>query len=304
MENAAKERHRPEVPLAWLADAPLFIDSDQVSAFYDAVVMPENDTEKITISTKEMNLAKTNIGGKAGFTMGTTELLTTIFPFLSARASVEGGIGKESSSQHERADTIDLRPIKTPHRQLVQLALHYAANLPERVCYLYNGNWQPLLKPSFSEQIPRVLVFLDLNARQPLIPVAAELASGRVVTLFDQLATEMSSSVRTLPPKYPDGDDPEATRAYWQWYSANYNPIAAMKVLEWGIGEGGLPRWVDYRLRMTDGESLHLSVRGRGKYDTGVHAFSTIFRGHEYGLRIVGTLKSGPGLNILAIFEK
>jgi len=29
--------------LAWLADAPLFIDADQIDRFYDAVVSPENE---------------------------------------------------------------------------------------------------------------------------------------------------------------------------------------------------------------------------------------------------------------------
>src|SRR5262249_28899686 len=34
--------------LAWLADAPMFIDADQISAIYNAVARPEYATEKIT----------------------------------------------------------------------------------------------------------------------------------------------------------------------------------------------------------------------------------------------------------------
>lgn len=294
----------PEVPLAWLADAPLFIDAEQISAFYDAVVMPENDTDKISISTKDVALSKTSVTGKVGAKVGTGALLATIFPFLDAEASAEGAGGHERSKGAERADVIELRPIRTPHRQLVQLALHYAANLPNRVCYLRDGNWGRLLDPLYIAEIPRALVFLDLLPRQPIIPLATELATGRVVTLFDELAAEMSKNVRSLPPSYPMADDREVTRRYWEWYSANYSPIAAMNVLERGIGEGGLARWVDYRLKMTDDESLHFSMRGRGKFATGIHAFSTIFRGHEHGLRIVGTVKSGPDLSVLALFEK
>ncbi|MFC8615577.1 hypothetical protein ACFT9M_04035 [Micromonospora purpureochromogenes] len=304
MTHEPEEAASPEIPLAWLADAPLFIDAEQVSAFYDAVVMPEHDTDKIAISTKNVRLTKTNVTGKAGARVSTSAVLATIFPFIDAQANLEVGGGHETSSQSDRGDTIELRPIKTPHRQLVQLALHYSANLANRVTYIEDANWGNLLDASYASASPRALVFLDLPPRQPIIPLAAELTTGRVVTLFDDLAAELSKTVRTLPPNYPAIDNPEETREYWAWYSAHYSARAAMNVLERGIGEGGLVRWVDYRLRMNPHESLHLSMRGRGGFETGIFAFSTIFRGHEHGLRIVGTLKSGPGLNILALFEK
>ncbi|NBE81801.1 hypothetical protein [Micromonospora rubida] len=76
-----------------------------------------------------------------------------------------------------------------------------------------------------------------------------------------------------------------------------------MNVLERGIGDGGLARWVDYRVHIED-RALQLSLRGRGKFETGIFAYSMIRRGNQHGLRIVGTLKSGPGLNVLAVFEK
>jgi len=106
-----------------------------------------------------------------------------------------------------------------------------------------------VMDKTYQTRIPRALVFLDLEPQQSIVPVAAELASGRVATLFEELATETSKVARTLPPPYPTKDDPDATRAYWQWYSTNYHPITSMSVLEKGIGEGGRPRWVDYRIR-------------------------------------------------------
>ncbi|GAA4472851.1 hypothetical protein [Phytohabitans houttuyneae] len=265
--------------------------------------MPESETDKISISTKDMKLSKTSVTGKAGLRLGTSALLATIFPFLDARANVEGTRGKERSTQEERGDVIELRPIKTPHRQLIQLALHYSANLPDRVCSIGADDYGPVLDAAYVTQLPRALVFFEVPAGLPIIPLAVEHANGKVVTLFDELAGGISKTVRTLPPTYPAEDDSNATREYWKWYSNNYKPIVAMNVLESGIGEGGLPRWVDYRLPMTEHESLHLSVRGRGRYETGIYAYSTVLRGHEHGLRVVGTLKRGPGLNILAIFE-
>jgi hypothetical protein len=49
---------------------------------------------------------------------------------------------------------------------------------------------------------------------------------------------------------------------------------------------------------------LHLHVVARGDYDTDVFAYNIIRRGERYGLRIVGSLKSQPSLNVLAIYEK
>lgn len=49
---------------------------------------------------------------------------------------------------------------------------------------------------------------------------------------------------------------------------------------------------------------LHLHVVAHGDYDTGVFAYNLIRRGERYGLRIVGSLKSQPALNVLAIYEK
>jgi hypothetical protein len=49
---------------------------------------------------------------------------------------------------------------------------------------------------------------------------------------------------------------------------------------------------------------LHLDVSARGDYDTGIFAYNFIRRGERYGLRIVGSLKSQPSLNVLAAYDK
>ena len=45
-------------------------------------------------------------------------------------------------------------------------------------------------------------------------------------------------------------------------------------------------------------------VAPRGDYATGIFAYNFINRGLKHGLRLVGTLKSEPDLNVLAIFER
>lgn len=45
-------------------------------------------------------------------------------------------------------------------------------------------------------------------------------------------------------------------------------------------------------------------MAGRGEFDTGVFAYDLVMRGWKNGLRIVGSLRSKPGLNVLAIYTK
>ena len=49
---------------------------------------------------------------------------------------------------------------------------------------------------------------------------------------------------------------------------------------------------------------MHLHIKPRGQYETGTFAYNFIIRAFEHGLRLVGTLKSEPDLNVLAIFER
>jgi hypothetical protein len=70
--------------------------------------------------------------------------------------------------------------------------------------------------------------------------------------------------------------------------------------------EGQKIAWIAFRVPLAGnaGPFMHLHIAARGKYDTGVFGYNFIRRGHKHGLRIVGTLKSEPDLNVLAIFER
>jgi hypothetical protein len=106
---------------------------------------------------------------------------------------------------------------------------------------------------------------------------------------------------------YPDSTATDAGRrqrdAYWDWFAGQWNADKAVKVVEEVIAAGGRPRWIAYRMILPGGMTLHLDVSARGDYDTGVFAYNFIRRGERYGLRIVGSLKSKPALNVLATYE-
>ena len=64
--------------------------------------------------------------------------------------------------------------------------------------------------------------------------------------------------------------------------------------------------WIAYRFSFgdLDGPYFHLTLTARGEYDTGIFAYNFINRGTKHGLRIVGTLKSEPDIDALAVFER
>jgi hypothetical protein len=119
-------------------------------------------------------------------------------------------------------------------------------------------------------------------------------------------ARSQTSSSPTAPPcpAYPDGTATQEGRRqrdeYWGWFARHWNADTAGKVIEEVIGTGGRPRWMTFDA----GDPLHLHVVARGDYDTGVFAYNLVRRGQRYGLRIVGSLKSQPSLNVLALYEK
>src|SRR5262249_33210858 len=98
----------------------------------------------------------------------------------------------------------------------------------------------------------------------------------------------------------------EERKHYWGWYRQRFRPRAAVQIVEKTIAKpGGRIRWIDYRVPIgSDDTTLHLHLNAREQFDTGVFAYNLVQRGYKHGLRLVGTLKSEPDLNVLAIFEK
>jgi hypothetical protein len=303
--------------LAWLADAPMFIDTEQVAAFYDAVVRPEAEQRKITLSLKALHSQKTTLAGEAKTTISLAEWLTTVFPGLDA--SIEGKVQRsaETAQGREETRTIELHAINSPQRQLVQLALHYVLQLPNRIKIVSDPSEPSWYEANFIDALPRALVFLDLPPGTAFIPMAVELSDGQVVTIYDEAAKAFTRG-KSNPNPRPDeralsGERlKEALIKYWKWYAENFDSLDAVDTVEKRVGKGGRIRWIDYRLPLPDargplleeGKTVHLHVSGRGTYDTGVFAYNLIRRGYRHGLRLVGTVKSAPDINVLAIFEK
>jgi hypothetical protein len=199
----------------------------------------------------------------------------------------------------------------------VQLALHCFFQLPERTFLTDNDSWQH--NPEVVSKVPRALVFLDLPSYEDtlrtdcpqtnLIPTAAEFEDGTIDPLF--LKLEKKNGER--PPTYPEPGEGYSTlealnaarKEYWNWFRVNFSSTQAMRVLEQAASLHGRIRWVDYRAPLThEGDSIHLHICPAGSYDTGIFAYNFIKRGFKHGMRIIGTLKSEPDINVLALYEK
>lgn len=242
-------------PLTWLADAPLFLDSEQVTAFYDATIRPEFEAGVITLSKSQMRAKRTTLEGGLSGEASISALIQKIFPFLDAKASVNGTIARETDRSESATDTIELREISTPQRQLIQLSLHYMADLPERLLHIADGSQMSWPDDGYARTLPRALVFLELPEDTAIIPAAAELNEGRVITFFDKLIPALAGRTNTIPEQFPadhsgSPDELEDQRSkYWRWYFENFDSHKAMAVVESAIFESrGRVRWIDFRV--------------------------------------------------------
>ncbi|EAQ80572.1 hypothetical protein [Blastopirellula marina] len=343
MSNQKNEATVPS-ELRWLADAPLFIDAEQIGRFHDAIVQPEHSEGSTSLeigkeSTKNFTV---EAGGEAAAELSTEitiepnallNALCSVFPFLkgSAKASAKGGVKGQLGGKHmsENLDSqkriIELHSIHTPQRQLVHLALHYFANLRNRVqtvntdAFPNTENW---LSDNFISELPRSLFFIDVPAGVPILPMAAEFKNGAIEKLYPEVgdraflkAKNSPDLLRSVLSKYKsarqvDSKAGQAIQEREKFALATneelYDSWMAMDVIEQASAKhGGGIRWIDYRLVLNEkGEEMHLHAVPAGVFDTGVFAYNFVQRGFSVGLRLVGTMRKGAALNVLAVYEK
>jgi hypothetical protein len=305
VESHSNEQVLEKLPgsIGWLLDAPLFIDEKQVEAFYDAVLRPDFEGTAVTLS--DSIAATTTIG--SGVTVGAA------IPWL---VKAEGTAKAEATDRRDETRQASFRRVVNPYRHLVALALHYASKQPNRLVLaspptrIIDGDGIDLRRAwsgsDFIGKVPRALAMIELPPGTIFIPAALELEDGRVVQLYNELAPRLQQPKKPSAPDYPGAQASPAKRdEYWQWFADYFNDRHALQVVE-GAAEQGRIAWIAFRVPMdgTKGPFLHLHIAGRGQYETGVFAYNLINRGRKHGMRLVGTLKTEPDLNVLAIFER
>jgi hypothetical protein len=295
--------------LLWLLDAPMFIDDKQVEAFYDAVLRPDTEGASLTLSD---TITK-------GRKVGAETSVEAAIPWLTkGGAKVSGELGRERAKGEETTYEV----VRNPYRHLLALAMHYCTEQEERLVFRSsnvetgvgeNADDQTWLSDEFIQASPRALAFLDLGPGSKLIPAAMELSTGETVTLFDRFAAKLESPTDNAP-GYPGSRAPTEDRTrYWNWFAQRYDEPAykadrhALDVVEDAVTDAAAIRWIAFRVPLvgtTGPVFLHLHIALRGQYETAAVGYNFISRGYKHGLRLVGTLKSEPDMNVLAIFER
>jgi hypothetical protein len=304
--------------LLWLADAPLFIDGQLLQEFYDAVAQPSFRVIRTLEASSKSGKMHLGATGKAGAELDLSKAFGGIGKFFAGvatgalEAQAAGTYDRESGKQKHT----EAVPIESPQRQLLALTLHYVAHHPSRIFLIDDPADKTWRDPSRIAELPRALVFLEFGGAESnrananafgtlFVPAAAEFHTGGVAQIFSTFKDTADKS----SPKYPERGDTDKLqqerRSYWQWFKENISPTQAMIAVEDAAKDGGRLEWIDYRVPITtEGDTLHLHVCPRGHFATGVLAYNFIKRGFKHGIRIVGTLKSEPDLNVLAIYER
>lgn len=317
---AEELQHRLEAldRLWWLTDAPLFIDDELVRRFFDAIVRPEYERgpETFRSSEKRYKEIKGQLEGKAQGDLKLPEWLKPID--VSAQLSTKLRADKRREDEQERS--IQLIPIWTAERQLEELVRYYFLNYPDKLVLVADDGeglrgstlTVETLNTDLSElaaDAPRPLVFLDLPSKTEVIPIAAEFADGHTCLIYEKLALALTTEKGGPIREYPEPSElssknyKEQRRKYWNSFKEHFKSNKAMIAIENASKGHGRIEWIDFRVPYQR-DTIHLHAVPAGNVSGGVFGYNFVRRGDRHGVRIVGTLKAGPDINILAIYEK
>lgn len=293
LSNDTEITQRVREAWLWVKDSPLVIDDENIARFYDAIVRPafKDGPRTIRLTEEQSGEVQTSF-------MGTVRGgLSGLFGMFTAEA--EGSAQRQKTrGRHEGSEQeLVLEPISTSHRQLEQLIVYYSLLHPERLLVGDNAAVLEWHDRHHAQSLPRALCLIDLPPGLRFIPMAAEFENGKVERLFQDLASKAGLEL----PAY----DRNRKAGYWLSLTELAEPARAAEVIEEASAEHGRIEWIDFRVVLDGtGRSVHLHLEARGRYFTGAFAYMVIRRVVGHGLRLVGTLKDGPDVNVLAIYEK
>jgi hypothetical protein len=316
----------------FLADTPLFVDSVLVNRLYDAVFRPEVELASQSDATTNEVAAKVAGGAKAS-----AEIQAKVPPLLSlfgldvanAKAGLEGSVSGEGSGRRANTGTTSYAAVKSTERRLEKVVSLYAQKYSRRLFWIGSDltagrslhepnrsqSWEEM-ESELGRPGPRPLVVLDVDKGARLMPMFGELTNGKGCDLLnDFLALREKRKDDAERPPYPRSSMPaeeqaKVRRAYWQHVLERFDSQGVLQSIEGAAGaEKSRFDWIDFRAlldleRANLNEPPHLHLIPRGEYSTGTFAYQLVRRGSRYGLRILGTLKRGQDINVLAIYER
>lgn len=310
--NETEHRSRT-LDLFWfLVDAPMFIDSVLVERMHDAIIRPSEIflSRSALENNKEQQERKYALSGKGD----------AAIPFVAA-AAIKGGFGHNVIVSEDQTSGRQYSIPRTPERLLEELVAFYLAHFEERVVAINPGLGTVRLPGDSTtyghEKLneichasgPRPIVLIDAPPGSKLMPMAGEFSDGTVDVIYDRIADDSTKRKGPMERFEKSQTLSRAERdAKWNSFIERFESRPAMFLLEEGAKDhkGGRYEWLDFRLPWGKGappSPLHLHIMPRGQYSMGTFAHAFVNRGHSNGVRMIGTLKSGGDINVLAIYE-
>lgn len=295
--------------LLWLLDAPLFVDEALVARLFDAVVRPDYEVQSRQVGHASEETRRRLFGGEVtgGYDLGLS--------FLTGKLKVEakGKAEHETSNKENESLSQTEVPVDTAGRRLEEITLTYLNNHPERIVFVntdgtardFTGRNLTIADlEAAANAPPRMLAFVDVPTGTPIIPMACELEQGGTKLLFESYIDALWKDDGQKP-TYPDTKtDAQARRAYWAALADRFSSRTAMELIE-AAGKDGRLGWIDFRMPIgAQGDAMHLHAVPCGRYYTGDFAYNLVRRGNHHGIRLVGTMKAGMDLNVLAVFDR
>lgn len=295
--------------LQWLLDAPLFVDETLTARLFDAVVRPSYEVQSREVGEVTDTARRQLLGGEAeaGYNLGLS--------FLTGALKIRGQISGECETTRAKSKSTKQTEIRvdTAGRRLEEIALVYLSYHPHRIVFIdadgsvvtFSGRQLSIQDlETAADEPPRMLAFVEVPPKTPIIPMACELEAGSIEQLYRSYIDTQWKDEQAKPEYPSDGSHPNTRRKYWSQLASRFSSRVAMEIVE-AAGAKGKLGWIDFRMPIGEnGDAMHLHLVPGGYYHTGVFAYNMVRRGYHQGLRFVGTLKAGMDLNVLAVFDR
>jgi hypothetical protein len=295
----------------FLVDAPMAMDTLLIERFHDAVIRPDSIVRSENESTADKRITEQRLGAEG---KGSGEL-----PFV-VKLALKGTFDHRATDENSAALSRQLDIPRTPERLLEEIVAFYLLNFPDRVLRVDPVSTKVFTSDSDKEQSyeildetcarpgPRPIVLIDAPKLTKMMPMAGEFMNGKLDVVYDSLILALSTADQPLR-RFARGMAADQKAERWKELADRFEASAAMQVLEESARKNDNSRfdWVDFRMAWgTEGfpSPLHLHIVPNGRYPTGVFAHSFIRRAFSNGVRVIGTLKSGGDINVLAIYER
>ncbi|WP_353646280.1 hypothetical protein [Mesorhizobium sp. WSM2239] len=287
----------------------MFIDERSVDRLFGAIVQPEY----ILLHSSE-TAQKGHTEARGDEAEGSGEVSLPAFFKLGTKAKITGNITDATSHTAQ----ITKQFVYSSEQRLQDVVVAYKEMYPERV--LFSKAAQPTLtslagtsmdwmkaEALLDEPGVRPLLFIDLEPRVEILPMAGETGDGKTILIFESMIERLKKDGIAIP-DFPDDRAADAEvqkECYWDALVRSYSNRVALESIENAFKNGQRIDWIDYRLKLaTRAIPVHLHFAPAGRFPTGVFAYNLVRRGYKVGLRIVGQLKKGCDINVLALYER